>query len=111
MRMFTEDAAAIRARAEQVLAGLEDTLVHRYTVTVEATDAQAGSGSLPLEKLPSFALALKPTDGSVEELARHLRTGVPAVVGYIRKDKLLLDLRTVLDEDVPELVARLNALA
>ena len=111
MRMFTEDAAAIRARAEQVLAGLEATLVHRYTVTVEATDAQAGSGSLPLEKFPSFALALKPADGSVEELARHLRTGVPAVVGYIRKDKLLLDLRTVLDEDVPELVARLNALA
>jgi L-seryl-tRNA(Ser) seleniumtransferase len=36
-------------------------------------------------------------DGAdVEALARALRSGEPPVVGHIRDDRLLLDLRTVL---------------
>ncbi len=55
-----------------------------------------GGGSRPTEGLPSRAVRIDSSGGvGVEELARRLRSGSPAVVGRIEGDCLLLDLRTV----------------
>ncbi len=110
MRMFTVAPDAVKARAEQVLDALPEEIIDRYSPAVEQTEAQAGSGSLPLEKFPSYALVLRPGADEAEELARDLRTGTPAVVGYIRREKLYLDLRTVPDDDLPALITRLQKL-
>jgi L-seryl-tRNA(Ser) seleniumtransferase len=50
--------------------------------------------------LPSWAIVLRPGGGDdVAALARRLRLGEPGVFGRIERDRLLLDLRTVLPED------------
>jgi L-seryl-tRNA(Ser) seleniumtransferase len=90
LRMLTEPAEAVRARAER-LAALAGG-------TVEATIARAGGGALPTTDLPSFACAVE------EELADALRAGDPPVIGVVRDGRLLLDCRTLTDEEV-ELVA------
>ncbi|HSH78030.1 MAG TPA: hypothetical protein VLA19_05800, partial [Herpetosiphonaceae bacterium] len=65
-----------------------------------------GGGSTPGETLPSFAVVLgTPRPG---HLHGALRRGSPAVVGRIVDGLLLLDLRTVLDEQdalLPDLIA------
>jgi L-seryl-tRNA(Ser) seleniumtransferase len=63
--------------------------------------ATVGGGSLPGETLPSWAVVLSPAAGEeVDTLARRLRLGDPGVFGRIDRDRLMLDLRTVLpDED------------
>ena len=63
-----------------------------------------GGGALPLAELPSFACALE------EELAAPLRVTDPPVVGIVRDGKLLLDCRTLGDDEVDE-VARAVAAA
>ena len=70
---------------------------------VEPVQATVGGGSLPGETLPSWALVLSPADGEgVDILARRLRLGEPGIFGRIDRDRLLLDLRTVLpEEDAP----------
>ena len=51
-----------------------------------------------------------PTPGIPDErLLRRLRLGDPAVVGYLRAGRLLLDLRTVAPEDDAALVAAVRA--
>ncbi len=88
----------LRARAERLLA-----LIRERTRGVEAeviaSAAQVGGGSLPLVDFPSFAVALRPADGKVEALAERLRTGEPAVLGRLQQDRLLLDVRTLLDDE------------
>jgi len=42
---------------------------------------------------------------SADTLAQGLRTGAPAVIARIHDDAVLLDLRTVLDDERDELVA------
>jgi L-seryl-tRNA(Ser) seleniumtransferase len=64
-------------------------------------DAFVGGGSAPEAPIPGEALAL-PGSG---ELLSLLRQGEPAVIGYLRRGRLLLDLRTVAPEDDPELLA------
>jgi L-seryl-tRNA(Ser) seleniumtransferase len=88
LRMLGEDAAAVRTRAER--------LAELTGGTVEETVARVGGGALPLAELPSFACALD------ESLAAPLRTGDPPVVGIVRDGKLLLDCRTLADDELDE---------
>jgi L-seryl-tRNA(Ser) seleniumtransferase len=88
LRMLRDDA--VRERAER-LASLTGG-------TVEETVARVGGGALPLAELPSFACALE------DELAAPLRSAEPPVIGIVRDGKLLLDCRTLADDEI-ELVA------
>jgi L-seryl-tRNA(Ser) seleniumtransferase len=69
-----------------------------------------GGGSIPAQQLPTWCVALKPADMSVDRLAARLRTGTPAVVGRVQQDRLLLDLRSVLPRQDVQLVAAVGAL-
>jgi L-seryl-tRNA(Ser) seleniumtransferase len=95
LRALREDAAAVRARAERLAQALGGE--------VEETVARVGGGALPLAELPSFACALD------ESLAAPLRLGDPPVVGVVRDGRLLLDCRTLRDDELPEVEAALRA--
>jgi L-seryl-tRNA(Ser) seleniumtransferase len=68
---------------------------------VEAT-ARVGGGALPLLELPGPAVALQ---GSPDALAARLRAADPPVIGRIEDGRLLLDPRTLADDEI-DLVAR-----
>jgi len=91
LRMLREPAESVRARAQR--------LAELVGGDVEETVARAGGGSLPLAELPSFACAVE------EELAPRLRTGEPPVVGIVRDGKLLLDCRTLRDDELDEIAS------
>ena len=60
---------------------------------------------MPMHALAGFALRLSCTHVSAEDLARRLRIGAIPVVGRIERDKLLLEMRTVADDDLASLAA------
>src|SRR2546423_3340638 len=95
LRMPHEEPSASRARAERLTAAVGGD--------VEETVARVGGGALPLVVLPSFACAVE------EELAAPLRAGDPPVVGLIRDGRLLLDCRTLTDEEAREVAAAVTA--
>jgi L-seryl-tRNA(Ser) seleniumtransferase len=45
--------------------------------------------------LPTWCLAVRPQGRSVDQFAKELRNGTPAVVGRVQRDCLWLDMRTV----------------
>ena len=95
LRMLHEDPASVRARAERLATALGGE--------VEETVARVGGGALPLAELPSFACALE------ESLAGPLRLGEPPVVGIVRDGRLLLDCRTLGDDDLDGVIAAVRA--
>ena len=97
-RMWPEPGAH-RARLARLAASTGAEIV--------PADAYLGGGSAPEAPIPGEALAL-PAGG---ELDRRLRLGEPAVVGYVREGRLVLDLRTVDPEDDGALLAALQAVA
>lgn len=68
------------------------------------TTVQVGGGSVPGGELRSYAIAIEPKHISVDELDRRLHAQKIPVVGRINKDRLLLEARTMFDEEL-ELVA------
>jgi len=95
LRMLREETPAVRARAER-LAALTGG-------AVEETVARVGGGALPLAELPSVACAIE------ESLAAPLRLGEPPVVGVVRDGKLLLDCRTLADDEIDAVAAAVAA--
>ena len=99
IRMLTEQPETIRERAAKFADWL-NSLNHPKLISAETREssAQAGSGALPLEKLPSFAVYIKP-EGFLNGFARRLRMGEQPVIGLLHDDELVLDFRTVFPQD------------
>lgn len=98
--MLRQTETDLQARAERLQALLG-------TGTVEQTDAFAGGGSLPEERIASRAVALNLRIG-VQEAATLLRASDPAVIGRIQDERLLLDMLTVSETEMPELAAAIK---
>jgi L-seryl-tRNA(Ser) seleniumtransferase len=58
-----------------------------------------GGGALPLLELSGPVVALDPGPTGADALAAALRAGDPAVVGRLHAGQLLLDPRTLTDEE------------
>ena len=105
IRMLRLPAAAIRSRAEALAARLKQAGWRAHLV--EGTSA-VGGGSAPGIALPTVLVALTRDGQGPDALERWLREREPAVVARIEDDRVLLDLRTVADEDDATLAALLG---
>ena len=97
-------AAEIEAQAHRLLPALTERLGAKATVEVAPCQSQIGSGALPVERLLSAALVIRPVTGkrgsgaALERIARALR-GLPVpVIGRVRDGACVLDLRCLDDE-------------
>lgn len=96
LRLLTRPQSQIATLAQQLLPDVAAAVAPRFSVEVVALQSQIGSGSLPVERLPSAGLALTPADGrgrSLDALATTLRELPRPVIGRIHEGRLLLDLR------------------
>ncbi len=100
LRMLTQPVDDIKRRAKKIFASLRKDLPDHVTLEVVADESQAGGGSLPEISFPTFAVSLRPTGISVNELEKRLRTGDPPVIARIKDNALLFDARTVQDREV-----------
>jgi len=66
-----------------------------YTVTLEASEAQIGSGSQPTTTIASRAVSVVSSSAGADTIARMFRSARTPIVGRIDSDRFLLDLRTV----------------
>lgn len=102
IRLLARTEADIRAAAARVSGPLSETLGESFEVTTIACQSQIGSGSLPVERLTSAALAVEPLQGSkgskLKKLATAFRSLPTPVIGRIQDDAFLMDLRCLEDE-------------
>jgi L-seryl-tRNA(Ser) seleniumtransferase len=113
LRLLTRPLDTIEAAAQALLAPLAAVVEPRFAVQTTPLMGQIGSGSLPVERLPSAGLAIAPTGKkgagrALDELAVALRSLPLPVIGRIADDRLLLDLRCL--EDPHELLKQLPLL-
>jgi len=111
LRLLTRNQVQIAELAQRLLPDVAAAVSPRFVVETVALQSQIGSGSLPVERLPSAGLAIKAVDGrgrTLDALATALR-GLPRpVIGRIQDDRLLLDLRCL--EDSALLTSQLGVL-
>ena len=110
-RMLTKSVESLELLAGN-MAGKIKMAAGKAGLDMEIKDefSQMGSGSLPNENIPTKVLALKADKMSADEFAKKLRQGEPPVFTRIKEDRVLMDLRTVLDGEEDEIVEVLKAI-
>lgn len=101
LRWLTREPEVIQRSAENILVALQAFYGDKFIVEVESCLSQIGSGSLPIDRLPSFAVTFAPLDGkgsTLEQLASQWRRLPQPVIGRMKEGKLWLDLRCLDDE-------------
>jgi|UniRef100_A0A7V3PTC3 L-seryl-tRNA(Ser) seleniumtransferase len=99
-QILLKPLSQIEAEAEVLVAQLRDKLGNNAEFKIIATKAEVGGGSLATESLESRAVAIKPKNVTVDELARKMRFFKPPVFGRVEKDEFLLDFRTIRADEI-----------
>ncbi|MBI4184475.1 MAG: L-seryl-tRNA(Sec) selenium transferase [Proteobacteria bacterium] len=104
LRLLARPAGEIRALAERLRPLLAERLAAGARVEVVACASQIGSGSLPVDRLPSAGLAIRPAGGkrgtgaALARLSAAFRALPVPVIGRVHEGALLFDLRCLEDE-------------
>jgi len=119
LRIYLNEDAALRdIPVLRLLGATLDELKHRAielaerlrgidtlaNVEVQDDVAYVGGGSLPDQPLKTCVVAATPRDLSDDDFAHRLRVGTPAVMARVRDGKLVFDLRTILPQQMGDLI-------
>jgi L-seryl-tRNA(Ser) seleniumtransferase len=77
------------------------------TTELVAGESLIGGGSAPQAALPTELIAVNCDGASADELAARLRSNDPPIIVRVEEGRVLLDLRTVFEEQDAEIAAAL----
>ena len=100
LSMLAASEETLRARAETLALRLRKAGVACQTVE---TQEQVGGGSVPMQLLPGWAVQVETGALSVDGLEARMRRRALPVVGRIHRERYLLDVRTLQEEDFDEI--------
>jgi L-seryl-tRNA(Ser) seleniumtransferase len=92
---YTRTLDELQSVAEGLTTSLRQVFGETVRVTSEASQVQIGSGSLPVQTLPSLAVVLESQQMSAEYLAAQFRTQPTPVIGRTQDSKFWLDVRAI----------------
>lgn len=101
IRMLSVTIEELLSQANDFIEQLKELPVR---LQISRTFSQMGSGALPLEKIPSVAVEMKPQNMSVNTFAREMRLQKIPIIGYIENDVFKLNFRTIRPDEIPLIV-------
>jgi len=108
LRMLTMTAEQLVRRAEAIARRLRRIIQDTVTLVKRPGESSAGGGSLPLLQLPTTLIEVRIAGHSPQQIEVALRQASTPVIGRIQRDRFLLDVRTVMDRDLPSLAQSLT---
>jgi L-seryl-tRNA(Ser) seleniumtransferase len=97
LRAFTRPLDEIAEAGRLLLPRLQAALGDDFRVSLEDAASQIGSGALPAEEIPTKVMAIRHARESADWIAGRFRSASPPIIGRIRDETFLLDLRTASD--------------
>lgn len=107
LRMITCSLEELARKADILLNKIRSLDIDA-DVQKEKNVSQVGGGSMPLEKLDTYTVTIKPNKLSVSYLERSLRNSKSHIIGRINEDKYILDVRTIEEEEFDSIIKELK---
>lgn len=98
-RMLAMNPDELLKRARRVERNLKKRLPDHVKIVVVDEGSQVGSGSVPVETIPTKCLSVKSSAMNPDDMAKALRLSQPPVFSRIHKDAVLFDFRTIQPEE------------
>ncbi len=105
LRMIFTPYRDLRFRASGLLRRIGKLDSPNFSIGTRDGASKTGGGALPLLDLPTRLLALVPGRMSARTIEERLRANDPPIIARVENEQVLLDVRTILDEEA-RIVAR-----
>jgi len=110
LRAIKRSLGDITRATRRLRAGVRGIKSEKLHVQVLDGFSEVGGGSLPGKRLPTKLVAIMIDGMTALDLAKAFRQSDPPIIGRISDDKLLLDLRTVEDSELPDIVKAIKGI-
>ena len=100
LAMISAPVQQVDRRAKRLARRLRKSIAASCTVKLVNIMSRVGGGAMPEQNLASRGLALQPLGLTVSHLEAALRCLDVPIIGRIEDDRLLLDMRTVADDEL-----------
>jgi len=101
--MITKSQSELAESAASLADAIHKLVGDRAEVSIEPGIGRVGGGALPMGDLPGPRVAIHPRQISAARLEQGLRLGSPPVITLVKEDAVLMDPRTLLD-DQPSMI-------
>ncbi|MHB1126792.1 MAG: L-seryl-tRNA(Sec) selenium transferase [Bacillota bacterium] len=109
LRILTMSREELRKRARSLRRSIVKAVGNLADVNLEDGTSQVGGGALPATELPTTLVVIRPSEMPVHQVVTNLRQGIPAVMARIHADRVILDPRTIMENEFPALANALKA--
>lgn len=107
LAMIAEPLESLEERAASLAQTIRQELLDNCDVDVAESICRVGGGAMPEQNLASRAVVLRPKAMTVNQLETRLRSLEIPVIGRIEEESLVLDMRTVAEEEIPMIAGSL----
>jgi L-seryl-tRNA(Ser) seleniumtransferase len=108
IQMLSLTADDLQQRARTLIEAAKPT--KQLKLELQAGESTIGGGAGPTSVFPTTLIAITYPGKSAQEIEHQLRSASPAIISRISEGKVLLDLRTVFPEELPQILKALNDL-
>ncbi len=110
LKALTETRNEVRVRGKKLLRKLRTAGMTGVDFSLREGTAAAGGGSLPGQEIPTFLVSLAPRSLSSSRLEERLRGLEVPIIARIDGEEVLLDMRTVAEEEFVFIVNGLRSI-
>ena len=107
--MLTCESESIKKKGQRIIRRLGGATKLKNYIKLQPTVSRVGGGAMPEHGLDSWALTLQPVNIGASALERWFRSLSVPLILRIEDNQMIVDLRTILEEDIPLLVDILNS--
>ena len=102
-KLLSQRAERVREKAERLVRELKEKGFKGKAEIVEDR-VEVGGGALPLQTLSTYCVSIQIEGLSETELDKKLRKSFPPIIGRIKEGKFLIDMFTVFESEITEIV-------
>jgi L-seryl-tRNA(Ser) seleniumtransferase len=111
LSMLLEPLEKIKKKANKLYTELHKGLGKRdFSVGIEKSVSETGGGSCPGTEIPTFVVTISSKNYSANKIYSLLMTCKPPIIGRIKDDKVLLDVRTIFDNEIDIILKEIQLL-
>ncbi len=111
LQMIAQPPDALKRKAVALKRRLARAAIPGFQFRVVTATSRVGGGALPEADIPTFCVAVTSEKMSETVLEERLRMATPPVIARLEERKVLLDVRTLLDQDAKDLVRIFSEIA
>ena len=106
IQLFKRKLNILNKMGNKIISALKDN--DKYKIYLEKSFVEAGSGSLPTEKISSYSILIESKEYKANQIYSNFLLASTPVVGYINNNIFRIDLKAIPEDQIPILISSIK---